>query len=766
MKRLHSIFSFGNQDVKKAELILPSIKKHIDTYKNFSDSELKGLTLKLKKKVESGGTLESVLPEAFAAVYESSSRNLNQRHYDVQLIGGIVINKGAVTEMRTGEGKTLVATLPVYLNALTGRGVHVVTVNDYLARRDAVWMGQIYEALGMTVGVINSENKSYMYDASHTSDNVDKERDEDGSFKVFYDYLKPCTRKEAYAADITYGTNNEYAFDYLRDNIEYKRENIRQRGFNFALVDEVDSILIDEARNPLIISTPQQTPESFYKVFTALSNKMKEGEDYEIDEKHKAISIKEKGIAKVEKHLKIDNLYIEGGQKVIHHLENALRAKSLFKKDKEYVVKNGEVIIVDEFTGRLQAGRRWKDGLHQAIEAKENVKVNQESKTFASITFQNYFRLYDKLSGMTGTAKTSEEEFRKVYGLDVVEIPTNKEVKRLDHPDSIFRTQNGKLKAIANFVKELNKKGQPILIGTASIENNEKVSEYLKRAGIKHEVLNAKNHEKEGEIIAEAGKKGQVTIATNLAGRGVDIKLGGIHATESQYEDVRKLGGLFVLGTERHDARRIDDQLRGRSGRQGDSGGTKFFVSLDDSLMRIFGGEGIKSMMNRLNVPEEQEINNKLISKAIESAQKRIEGHNFDMRKWSLEYDNVLDLHRNKVYKRRREILFSDEQGTETILTEYSEKFEVVKKTLEDKEDQFKGQFKELILKAIDISWIEHLELMDYARGSVNLRSYGQKEPIIEYKKEAAELFKDFWYRVDTIVSNNVEKLGVEEHKV
>ena len=771
MKLLELVLgSIDDKEIKKANQVLDKIKEQIPAFKELSDVDLKKSTLKFKEKINNGLTLDSILPEAFAAIYESSTRNLQQSHYDVQFLGGSIIHNGAVAEMRTGEGKTLVATLPVYLNALEGKGVHVITVNDYLARRDAVWMGQIYDGLGMSLGIINSDGQSYLYDTSHKEESLDEDRDEDGSFKVFYEYLKPCTRKEAYNADITYGTNNEYAFDYLRDNIEYEKDNIRQRGFNFALVDEVDSILIDEARNPLIIATPQKATDSFYVNFMKLANRMELGKDYEIDEKHKTIVIKESGVLKAEKAFKVENLYVEGGQKIIHYLENALRAKSLLNKDKEYVVNKGEVVIVDEFTGRLQFGRRWNSGLHQAVEAKEKLKIKEESRTFASITFQNYFRMYEKLSGMTGTGKSSEEEFRKVYGLDVISIPTHRETKRIDHPDAIFRTQKGKLIGIENLVKELNAKGQPVLIGTASIDNNEMISKHLKKVGVTHNVLNAKNHEREGEIIAEAGKKGGVTIATNLAGRGVDIKLGGTHATEDEYKKVKELGGLFVLGTERHDARRIDNQLRGRSGRQGDEGMTQFYISLDDSLMRIFGGDTIKTLIQKVDLPEEQEIENRLISKSIENSQERIEGQNFDSRKWSLEYDNVLDSHRSKAYLRRRQILFSDDVEIKKILNEYKDKSpefkELIEKEMDEIDDFASHSFRTLLLKAIDVSWIEHLELMDYARGSVNLRSYGQKEPITEYKREGVQLFNEFWERVDLIVFNNIKNLSKEKTNV
>src|SRR3989338_473503 len=531
--------------------------------------------------------LENILPEAFALVREAQRRTLGIRLYDVQLVGGIALHEGKIAEMKTGEGKTNVATLPLYLNALSGLGTHLITVNDYLARRDAVLMGQVYNFLGLTTGVINSNNVSYVYDAKHTEE--DQERDRVGEFKIVYDFLKPSSRREAYAADITYGTNHEYGFDYLRDNLATSVDNLVQRGHNYAIVDEVDSILIDEARTPLIISSASGDSEDFYIKFYQIAKQLKKEVDYEVDEKLKAISLTDAGINKTEQLLGVDNIYTEKGIKYVHHLETAVKAQAIFEKDKDYVVKEGEVVIVDPFTGRLQPCRRWSEGIHQAIEAKEGVKIEKETRSSGSITFQNYFRFYKKLSGMTGTAFTSAEEFLKVYGLDVIVIPTNRPIIRKDHNDLIFQTEKGKFQAIAKKVKELNAKKEPVLIGTISIEKNELLSAYLKEVGVPHVILNAKNHEKEGEIIAQAGKRSAVTIATNMAGRGIDIKLGGNPHTEKDYEFVKSVGGLFVLGTERHEARRIDNQLRGRSGRQGDPGETQFYVSLEDDLMRVFG---------------------------------------------------------------------------------------------------------------------------------------------------------------------------------
>jgi len=588
-----------------------------------TDLELKQKTTEFKEALKTGKNLDDILPEAFAVVREAAKRTLGQRHFDVQLMGGMIMHRGGIAEMKTGEGKTLVATLPAYLNALEGKGVHVVTVNDYLSRRDAVWMGQIHSFLGLSVGVLNHA-ESYLYDPEHKD--LDRERDELGSYKVVHDFLRPATRREVYDADITYGTNTEFGFDYLRDNLEYEFVKIRQKDHNFAIVDEIDSILIDEARTPLIISAPTTESEDLYRTFAHIALKMNENEHYTVDEKHKTISLTDQGIGMAEKLLGVENMYTEKGIKYVHHLETAVRAKANYKRDTEYVVKDGEVIIVDSSTGRLQPGRRWSEGLHQAIEAKEGVIVQKESRTFASITYQNYFRMYKKLSGMTGTAATSAEEFFKVYRLETFEVPTNKPIARADRNDLIFQTETGKFKALAKTIKELQKKGQPVLIGTVSIEKNEMLSNYLRRDGVVHELLNAKNHEREGEIIAQAGRKGAVTIATNMAGRGVDIKLGGIPATPEQVDEVRKLGGLYVIGTERHEARRIDNQLRGRSGRQGDLGETQFYVCLEDSLMRIFAKDMIKRMMGRLGIPEDQAIENRMITRSLETAQKKIEG--------------------------------------------------------------------------------------------------------------------------------------------
>jgi preprotein translocase subunit SecA len=777
-----------------------------------SDEGLREKTTEFKKKiVEAGGDiekenaiLEEILPSAFAVVREASKRTLGQRHFDVQLIGGAILHNHSIAEMRTGEGKTLVATLPAYLNALTGRGVHIITVNDYLSRRDAVWMGQIFSFLGLTVGVINHES-SFIYDRTHQaakavtgladgtgeattasqpnvpanpgkSDPLEKKVDAVGSFKVVHEFLRPVSRREAYEADITYGTNNEFGFDYLRDNLEYDAARTRQRDFNYAIVDEVDSILIDEARTPLIISAPTVESENLYAVFADIAKSLVQDEDYTVEEKHKTIAMLPSGIEKAEKKLGVDNIYTDKGIKYVHHLETAVRAKALFHLDKEYVVKNqetgGEIVIVDEFTGRLQPGRRWSEGLHQAIEAKEHVTVQKESRTFASITFQNYFRLYRKLAGMTGTAATSAEEFFKVYGIDTLVVPPNRLIARADHNDLIFRTEKGKFTAVARKIKELHEKGQPVLVGTVSIEKNEVLSKFLTKEGIPHQVLNAKNHEREGEIIAQAGILAGVTIATNMAGRGVDIKLGGNPAPEGDYEKVKGMSGLFVLGTERHEARRIDNQLRGRSGRQGDPGETQFFVSLEDSLMRVFAGDTVKNMMTRLGVAEDQPIENRLITKSLENAQKKIEGFNFDSRKNILEYDDVLNHQRKIVYERRRKILTGSVDDVAAKLEEIvagagvtdevgnNPEKEALEKIIAEKvtqlgRDQFYGVVRQILLQTIDTFWVEHLEIMDYTRGSVNLRAYGQRDPLVEYKREGLRLFRE----MQAAVNGQVVKL-------
>lgn len=741
-----------------------------------SDSQLVDKTGALKVTLAAGAELDTVLVEAFALVRESSKRTLGLRPYDVQLIGGVLLHRGKITEMRTGEGKTLVGTLPAYLNALTGTGVHVVTVNDYLARRDGVWMGQIYSLLGLSVGIINSSG-SYLYDPNHQDKDV--ERDSVGAYKVVYEFLRPCTRKEAYAADITYGTNSEFGFDYLRDNIEFEVANVRQRGHTFAIVDEIDSILIDEARTPLIISAPAGDSENLYELFANIARGLRVEEHYAVDEKLKSATLTDAGIEAAEKMLGIENIYTDKGIKYVHHLETAVRAKALYSNDKEYVVRDNEVVIVDEFTGRLQPGRRWSDGLHQAVEAKEGVLIQRESRTYASITYQNYFRMYDKLAGMTGTGFTSQEEFYTVYKLEVVPVPTNKSVNRTDFNDLIFQNEAGKFSAIIAKVKAVHETGQPLLIGTASIESNERLSKALADAGVPHEMLNAKNHEREGEIIAAAGKKHAVTLATNMAGRGVDIKLGGPAASVDEAAAVRDLGGLFVLGTERHEARRIDNQLRGRSGRQGDRGATQFFVSMEDSLMRVFGGERVKNLMGTFGIPPDQPIEMKLISRQLESAQTRIEGFHFDARKQVLAYDDVLNQQRMTIYARRKRLLNGDVAEVEKVVAEVRGTDEVVSQAIDAKiaefgNEVFRSLFQRLALQMIDTLWVEHLEVMNYTRSSVNLRAYGQRDPLVEYRTEGTRLFAEMQaavlHRIGEIIPRLqpalVEREETEQKKV
>jgi preprotein translocase subunit SecA len=741
-------------NTKRFAPLVDKINALEEDFASLSQAEIQKKTEEFKSRIKGGETLDALLPEAFALVREASKRTLGERHFDVQLIGGMVLHEGGIAEMRTGEGKTIMATLPAYLNALTGKGVHVVTVNDYLSRRDTVWMGQIYSYLGLSVSGIGHDS-SFLYDPNHgtdtssDSDSKDNERDSTGSFHVVHEFLRPVTRREAYAADITYGTNNEFGFDYLRDNIEYSDTRLRQREHAFAIVDEIDSILIDEARTPLIISSPTTESGNLYQTFSGIAKGLEKDVHFNVDEKFRQITLTDEGINAAEKALGVENIYTDGGIKYVHHLETAVKAKALYERDRHYVVRDGEVVIVDEFTGRMQPGRRWSEGLHQAVEAKEGVDIQKESRTFASITFQNYFRMYDKLSGMTGTAETSAEEFYKVYGLSVTVVPTNKPIARKDLNDLIFQTEIGKFQAVARKIKELQENGQPVLVGTASIDKNELLSQFLTREGVRHEVLNAKNHEREGEIVAQAGRVGAVTIATNMAGRGVDIKLGGNPASEDAYEKVKNLNGLFVLGTERHEARRIDNQLRGRSGRQGDPGTTQFFVSLEDNLMRIFASDTIKKMMGKIGIAEDQPIENKLITNSLEKAQERIEGFHFDARKNVLQYDDVLNFQRTTIYEKRRAVLLGGSSAVfeylEGILLGASpeEREAVEKKRQELGEEHFAKVLQMVILQTTDMFWVDHLEMMDYLRGSVNLRAYGQRDPLVEYKREGLRLFKE-----------------------
>ncbi len=649
---------FGDANAKYVNSQMPLVHE-INTrgpeFEKLSGDELKNLTGEFKRRLKEGETLDDILPDAYAAVREAATRVLGQRHFDVQMIGGITLHQGKIAEMRTGEGKTLVATLPLYLNSLAGRGVHLVTPNDYLSRVGAGWMGKVYAALGVSVGVLSHEF-SGVYDPEYQDSHPH------GDERLAH--FRSCSRHDAYAADITYGTNNEFGFDYLRDNLEYAPSALRQRDHYFAIVDEVDSILIDEARTPLIISAPDEESGELYKIFARITPQLKEDEDYNVDEKLKAVSITDAGIDKVEKILGIANIYEEKGMRFVRHLESSLRAAALFIRDREYVVKNGEVIIVDEFTGRLMPGRRWSEGLHQAVEAKEGVAIQKESRTLATITFQNYFRMYEKLAGMTGTAQTSAEEFHKVYNLDVITIPTHRPMVRRDMPDLIFKSEKGKQAALLAEIKTRHSQGQPVLIGTVSIEKNERLERLLEVNGIPHAVLNAKNHEQEALIIAQAGRRGAVTVATNMAGRGVDIILGGSAPDPKEAEEVRAAGGLHVIATERHEARRIDNQLRGRAGRQGDPGSSQFFVSVDDDVMRIFGSDKIGRLMSTLGIPEEQPIEHRMVSRALEAAQAKIEGFHFDSRKHVLEYDDVLNKQRDSIYRMRKDILFSNESAS------------------------------------------------------------------------------------------------------
>lgn len=829
MSILNKIFGDPNEkEVKKMQPTVDAINALEEKYKAMSDEELKSQTEILKARLEKGETLDAILPEAFATVRETSRRILGQRHYDVQLIGGIVLHKGQIAEMKTGEGKTLVSTLPVYLNALAGKGVHVVTVNDYLAKRDANWMGPIYKFLGLSVAAIQHEH-SYKFEPNVSSDGVE--------VTVEMQNLQEITRKEAYNCDITYGTNNEFGFDYLRDNMAVQNQYLVQRELNYAVVDEIDSILIDEARTPLIISAPDMDSDNMYESFSRLVPRLQRDTDYTVDEKMRAVSLTDEGIDKVEQILGMGNIYEEGGMLMVHHLEQALKAEILFKRDKDYMVKDDEVIIIDEFTGRAMPGRRFSEGLHQAIEAKEKVKVQKESKTLATITFQNYFRLYKKLAGMTGTAATSSEEFGKVYNLEVLVIPTNKTVTRIDRPDSIYKTEKGKFMALVREIKARHEKGQPVLVGTISIEKSEILSEFLKKEGIPHEVLNAKFHEKEALIIAGAGQKGAVTIATNMAGRGTDIKLG---------EGVLELGGLCILGTERHEARRIDNQLRGRSGRQGEPGETQFYVSTEDHLMRVFGSEKMKKVMDTFGIEEDMPIENSFISKQIEAAQKKIEGFNFDLRKHVLDYDDVMNKQREAIYKRRRDLLEAtkriedNKEGLPITKENFPELMKLKDKVLDmlekqiqdiisvhsadtranwdkkgmwdaankivslknniqdkigeiidsDKPDEIvKGELEDLLfeeickdynikeesigydvarqiekmvlLRSIDMLWMEHLTAMDCLRDGIGLRGYGQRDPLVEYKKEAYRMYHDLIKLIEENVVNSLFKIQV-----
>lgn len=767
------LFNGSNErDIKKMrQLVEEKINPQESALKKLSDSSLANKTNEFKARLAKGETLDDILPDAFAVIREASRRVLGMRQFDVQLIGGIILHRGNIAEMGTGEGKTLVATAPVYLNALEGKGAHVITVNDYLAKRDSEWMGQVYKFLGLSVGLIVHD--------------LDFEQ-----------------RKIAYNSDITYGTNNEFGFDYLRDNMVSSLDQMVQRPLHYCLIDEVDSILIDEARTPLIISGPGQKSTDNYYVMSKLVPQLKLGEDYTIDEKQKTVAPTEAGVSKMEKMLKVDNLYDTDNLELNHLFVQALRAQAMMERDRDYVVKDGEVVIVDEFTGRLMYGRRYSDGLHQAIEAKEGLQVQRESQTLATITFQNYFRMYDKLAGMTGTAKTEEQEFIKIYGLEVFQVPTNRPVQRKDLPDVIFKTKRGKYRAVVREIERRHATGQPMLIGTTSIEQSEQLSHMLKEAGIVHNVLNAKYHELEAQIVAQAGQKGQVTIATNMAGRGTDIVLG---------EGVSELGGLAIIGTERHESRRIDNQLRGRAGRQGDPGSSQFFLSLEDDLLRIFGGDNIKKFMEKMGLEEDEEIRSSMVSSAIQKAQKRVEERNFDIRKYVLEYDDVMNQQRKVVYEQRRKILEGQDMkdqilnmvdmlinhGLETYanpklypeewdfdaLIKYCEKYflapgevkldeienmsreEIGRKLMDIAHETYEAREKSIgssmmrelekavMLKVVDSKWMEHLDDMDMLKEGIGLRSYGQRNPIIEYKVEAFNIFSEMQQSmIETII--------------
>lgn len=815
---------------KKYESFVRQINLLEKDMQDLSDESLKEYTKKLKDQLKNGKTLDDIMTSAFALVREVSRRNLGQRHYDVQLMGGAVLHEGKIAQMRTGEGKTLSATLPVYLNALTGKGVHVVTVNDYLAKRDAVWMGQVYDALGLSVGIITHDS-AFLYDPEHVieekkdQEEVDEERDETGSFKVQESYLREVERKQAYEADITYGTNNEFGFDYLRDNLVQKPEDKVQREFHYAVVDEVDSILIDEARTPLIISSPDTTPSDLYTQFARIVPILKVETDYTVDEKFKSIHLTQEGINKVENTLGIENLYdISGGGSLrhVHALEQALKASVLFERDKDYVVKDNSVVIVDQFTGRMMPGRRFSEGLHQALEAKERVAIQKESRTVATITFQNYFRMYEKLGGMTGTATTNEEEFLQVYRLEIAVIPTNKPMIRKDYSDMVFMNENEKYHAVIEEIKDRNQKGQPVLVGTTSIDRSEHLSRLLKKEGVKHEVLNAKNHQREGEIIAQAGKRSSVTVATNMAGRGVDIILGGNPTNRKEAKNIKQLGGLHIIGTERHEARRIDNQLRGRAARQGDPGSGQFFLSLEDKMIKVFGGDRIQKLMNTLRVPKNQPIESKMVSNVIESAQKKIEGMNFDTRKHLLEYDQVLNRQRTALYKKRNIVLSASSDEIQKIVNEYiNDYFEIIimdhtfapnmgewnidalkkevsgifveqnaildiidkiinsgndledvqqdlikalreygqeraeSKKQEIGEEDLSNVLRQILLRTTDVLWMEHLEAMEYMRDAVRLRSYGQRDPLAEYKGEGSKMFEELEQKIVRTVSSS-----------
>ena len=811
-KKLASIFGDSNErELRRLRPIVDRINALEPDFQKLSDRELRDKTTEFKGRLAAGESLDSLLPEAFAAVREAARRTIGERHFDVQLMGGIVLHQGKIAEMKTGEGKTLVATLPAYLNSLTGKGVHIVTVNDYLARRDAQWMGPIYHALGVSVGCIQHE-AAFLFDPEYDSGNP------------AWPHLRPISRRQAYEADITYGTNNEFGFDYLRDNMVLDLSQCVQRELNYAIVDEVDNILIDEARTPLIISGQAEESTQKYYTFARLIPRLRPGEDYQVDEKTRTATLTESGISKMEKWLGISNLYDPANYSLVHHIENALRAHVFYKRDREYVVKDGQVIIVDEFTGRLMFGRRYSEGLHQAIEAKEGVKIQRESQTLATITFQNYFRMYRKLAGMTGTAATEAEEFYKIYKLDVVVIPTNKPLIRIEYPDQVYKTEEAKFRAVVREIEELHKQGRPVLVGTVSIEKSERLSEMLTKKGIPHQVLNAKHHEKEAGIIAQAGRLGAVTIATNMAGRGVDIILGGNPKGRDkdewleEHNKVVELGGLHVIGTERHEARRIDNQLRGRAGRQGDPGSSRFYVSLEDDIMRRFGGDKIKGFMEWAGFDEDTPIEHPLITKAIESTQVKVESYHFDIRKHLLDYDDVLNKHRENIYSERRKILSGADlkaniqdmiaeeireiisgclvgqnpedwdldallNGVSTILPlppginkdnlARMSRREIEEKLLQYASSLYEERERELgaenmrilerlvMLRAIDSRWVEHLTAMEDIRQGIGLYAYAQRDPLVAYKHQAHEMFQSLWENIKHDIVRTIYHVGI-----
>ena len=806
----------GSNDgvIKKIRPEVERINPLEPEFERLSNEQLRAKTDEFRARLQNGEKLDDLLPEAFAVVREAAKRTLGQRHFDVQLIGGFVLHEGKIAEMKTGEGKTLVATLPAYLNSLTGNGVHVITVNDYLARRDAQWMGQVYDLLGASVGVLQHES-CYVYDASVV------EPDERGMER-----LRRANRREAYGADITYGTNNEFGFDYLRDNMVVELSQRAQRPLSYAIVDEVDNILIDEARTPLIISGPAEQSPKEYSRFARVVPGLEREEDYTVDEKHRTVALTPEGMNKLESILNVENLYEAANFGIVHFVENALKAQIIFQRDRDYVVTDGEVVIVDEFTGRLMTGRRYSDGLHQAIEAKENVKVQRETITYATITLQNYFRLYEKLSGMTGTAATEAEEFWKIYKLEVVEIPTNMPMVRDDRPDLIYKDQNAKYEAVVKEIERLHKEGKPALVGTTDIDKSELLSEMLKRKGVPHEVLNAKQHEREASIVAQAGRPGAITVATNMAGRGTDIILGGspdaLDITSEQWEETHKevmdRGGLHIIGTDRHEARRIDNQLRGRAGRQGDVGSTKFFVALDDDLMRRFGGDRIRGFMEWAGLEDDVPIENKMISKSLESAQIKVEAYHFDIRKQLVEYDDVINTHRDVIYTERNKVLsgadlksniqtmieselieilssylserMPDQWDAESMLKEISgiipiphdmsdpdavmdmssqeiedRLLEYAARLYDDMEEEITADVmrnieRQVMLRVMDSNWVQHLTSMENLRQGIGLHAFGQRDPLVMYKKEGHEMFQGLQARIQHDIVHTVYHLG------